>query len=131
MVYRPHPAEHRDDLRTSFPALHLTDEAETLTGAIDRYGHFLSWTSTALIEAALHGRSAVQIRSDAVPADDFSEVGACYSIEGDEEGITRFLEGMKRSEYPPMVVSDRYIRVSGDSGGIFSSIMRIVSDSGE
>ncbi len=128
LVYRPHPAEHWDDLRASFPALDLTREGETLTGAIDRYDLFLSWTSTALLEAALHGRSAVQIRSDAVPADDFSEVGACYSIEGDEAGITRFLEGVKRSEYPPMPVSGRYIHLSEDPGEDFSSIMRNISE---
>ncbi|MFC1628323.1 hypothetical protein ACFL3H_04325 [Gemmatimonadota bacterium] len=129
LVYRPHPAEHRDELHTAFPALRLTAEAETLAVAIDRFDLFISWTSTALIEAALHGRSAVQVRSGAIPMDDYSAVGACYSIEGDEEGITRFLEGVKRSEYPPMAVSDHYMRFSEDPGEEFFSIMRKISES--
>jgi hypothetical protein len=131
LVYRPHPAEDRDELHASFPALVLTDEAEPLTRTIDHCDLFLSWTSTALIEVALQGRSAVQIWSDIVPMDDFSVIGACYSIEGNQEGITGFLEGVKQSSYPPMAVSDHYIHVAETPGEHFSAIMQIISDSGE
>ncbi|MFC1499690.1 hypothetical protein ACFL6T_01580 [Candidatus Zixiibacteriota bacterium] len=130
LIYRPHPAEQRDALINSFPSLRLTSESATLGEAINSYDYFLSWTSTALIEAALHGRSAAQIRSDAVPMDDFSAIGACFQIEGNEEGIVRYLEGVKRSEYPPMAVNDRYVHITADPGEEFSIIFQNITDPG-
>ena len=121
--YRPHPAESREDLRAAFPSLRLTGEEEPLTETIRRRDLFLSWTSTALIEAALQGRSAVQIGSEVIPMDDFGAVGACHSIPGDREGIARFLEGVERGEYAPRPVSDRYLRRDHDVAETFSAIL--------
>ncbi len=127
LVYRPHPAESRSRLRAAFPSLRLTDEEETLTGAIGRWDLFLSWTSTALIEVALHGRSAVQIGSETIPMDDFGAAGACHSIAGDRQGIRRFLEGAQQGGYPPMPVSDSYIHHDHDIAETFSSILGKIS----
>jgi hypothetical protein len=129
-VYRPHPAESREALQSAFPSLRLTDAGESLAEAIGRWDLFLSWTSTALIEAALHGRSAVQIGSGSIPMDDFEAVGACHSIAGDREGIGRFLEEVRQGRYGPRPVSDRYIRRDRDIARAFRRILDTITGSG-
>ncbi len=123
LIYRPHPAESRNELRAAFPSLRLTREEEPLTGTIEQFDMFLSWTSTALIEAALHGRCAVQIRSDMIPMDDFGAAGACHSIKGDSGTIKRFLEEVRQGGYGPVPVSDRYIHRDHDIVETFSIIL--------
>lgn len=128
MVYRPHPGECRIELMEEFPDLMLTDAAETLLEAIDRYDVFFSMTSTALIEAALRGRTAVQIRAEGFVQDNFEDIGACYSIVNDPDDMERFLEGVRQSQYPPLAVSEEYVGIPDNLGEVFSSILESTTD---
>ncbi len=128
VVYRPHPGEDRGSLADFFPGLEMTAGSETLNETIDRCEVFFSWTSTALIQAAMMGRTAVQIRSADLTRDDFSEIGACYSITDDPSAMELFLEEVKRSGKPPRAVSEEYIHHPPDLGEAFCSIMDSLPD---
>ena len=123
MVYRPHPSESRLELAEHVPDLSLTKESESLQEAIDRYGLFCSMTSTALVEVVLKGRNAVQIRADDIPADNFEDIGLCYSVDNDPDEIEELLRGLKQSTIPFFEVNHSYIHVAENLGEKFVSII--------
>jgi hypothetical protein len=104
LVYRPHPTESRAELQeAAMPAL-LTPSSESLREAFNRYDVFVSINSTALIEAALRKRRALQVFERAFSTDDFAAIGACKSAinsrAGTEDTLSKFKDGSWGAELP-------------------------------
>jgi hypothetical protein len=80
-AFKPHPSEHgthyleKNGVRV---------ESEKLKACLARYDVFISFTSTALIEASIAGRVAIQIYDPTFLADRFSEFGYAYSVDSND-----------------------------------------------
>lgn len=75
VIYKPHPFETD---RNFIPA-NLETVAISLSDAFDNYSMFVALTSTALLEATLHGKIAVQYYDDCFGGCDFSLRGFSYT----------------------------------------------------
>ena len=53
---------------------------QSLAAAFERFGTFISMTSTALLEARLAGRRAIQVFDARFGADRFDALGICESV---------------------------------------------------
>lgn len=124
LVYRPHPTEGPGWLSRNLPMVALTPADETLDQAFDRYDAFMSLTSTALIEAGMRGRLAVQIRDSHFVQDDFETIGACYSVANDPDDLARFLQEVVQGERSALAVSPRYIQVLEDPASRLLELVR-------
>ncbi len=76
-AYRPHPGDDRENLSSLMPEVTFTSAGETLQESIDRGDIFVSFNSTALLEAALQEKLIVQLLSYKLPTDDFQLLGIC------------------------------------------------------
>lgn len=121
-TYRPHPAENRGEVQRRFPTLTMTDPLESLQKTIETHDIFFSLTSTALIEAALLGKIAVQVLHDRFVADNFEVLGVCKSIENDVSALKEYLRDVRRSPSIPSV-SPAYIDTSTHPGERFREIL--------
>lgn len=79
-VFKPHPSECDAHYLGKYGVV----EAAKLKECLTRYDVFISFTSTALIEASLAGRIAIQIFDPAFLADRFSDNGYAYSIDSND-----------------------------------------------
>lgn len=77
VVYKPHPGEK--DIR------YIPEGVETFTGpitdAIEQFDIFISISSTALLEATLADKIAIQIYDETFQSDNLQETGFAYSID--------------------------------------------------
>ncbi|UYP28924.1 hypothetical protein OEG79_12685 [Pseudomonas sp. Z8(2022)] len=78
IVYKPHPGEAgvRDYIDGG---VELTDLS--LDAVFDEYDIFLSFTSTALFEASLAGKLAIQIFDERLSSERFSEMGYAHTLQ--------------------------------------------------
>jgi len=76
-VYRPHPGDPRELLQKKLPDVKFTPKKETLETSFGRGDIFVSFNSTALVEAALRGKLCIQLKSFPIPTDDFEQLGIC------------------------------------------------------
>lgn len=74
-IYRPHPGDFRKLLQKKLSEVKFTPETETLKDSFKKGNIFISFNSTSLIEAALHGKLALQLKNYPVPTDDFEKLG--------------------------------------------------------
>lgn len=81
-VFKPHPNERGADYLGKYGAVELS----ALNECFVRYDVFISFTSTALLEASLAGRVAIQIFDAAFLADRFSDIGYAHSIDSNNLG---------------------------------------------
>jgi hypothetical protein len=112
LVYRPHPTESRALLLDEHSDLKLTPRGESLGETIASHECFVSINSTALVEAALRGKIAVQIRDEAFSVDNFEELGVSYSLKSDESIVHEFFREVYRGAIESVPVSDDYVNVS-------------------
>lgn len=75
-VFKPHPNELGQQYIAQFGGV----ERGSLSECFKKYDVFISFTSTALLEASLAGRVAIQIFDPAFFADNFSDLGYAHSI---------------------------------------------------
>jgi len=80
--YKPHPLEHGEQYLNKIDNVFNGN----LNEAFEQFDVFVSLTSTALYEATLAGRVAIQIIAPDFQADDFAKYGYAYSIEASTIG---------------------------------------------
>lgn len=126
LVYRPHPAEKREAVKYAFPTIAMTKPSESLHETIHNNDIFFSLTSTALIEAALQGKVAVQVLHERFVADDFEKLGVCKSIEDDATAVAALLR-KQRANPNAFPVSQAYIDTAGHPGERFCEILGVLA----
>jgi hypothetical protein len=75
VVYKPHPFE-KDKM---FIPANIEIVSISLKDAFDKYSKFVALTSTALLEATLHGKIAIQYYDECFGGEDFSIKGYSYA----------------------------------------------------
>lgn len=101
VVYKPHPGETevRDYVAGSIDVIDLS-----LDAAFDEYDVFVSFTSTALFEASLAGKLAIQIFDERLSLERFSEMGYAHTLQSNSLD-SQLLELIRRGS-PFMPFSD-------------------------
>jgi hypothetical protein len=117
MVYRPHPGESRAWIQRNFPQVMITPDGETLLDAFQKYDVFVSLTSTALVEAGMHGRIALEVIDSSFVQDDFAEIGACHSRPNTVPALTLFFAQVCFGEIKSFPVRETYVWVPSDLVG--------------
>lgn len=79
LAFKPHPSERAAPYLDRYQPI----ESASLDRCLDNYDVFISFTSTALIEATLAARVAIQIFDPAFMADWFQDHRYAYSVESD------------------------------------------------
>lgn len=89
-IFKPHPWERGEAYLGSLPNVL---DISILT-ALDEFDVFISFTSTALLEATIAGRMAIQLIDVNFKGDIFEEFGYAYSVKSDnfDEIISLILE---------------------------------------
>lgn len=113
VCYKPHPYEER----TFIPA-NATVVKDSLAAALEKFGVFISLTSTALIEASLCGKIAVQLFDEEFAADDYKEKEYCYS-HGEVETLVDFV----LATGAPYRIPAEVIFVPEDLGAQFKAVI--------
>jgi hypothetical protein len=89
-IYKPHPRERLG----KFTPAGLQIFKGSMPEALRAFTSFASLTSTALLEASLHDRLAVQLYHPAFECEDFEEAGYSYSLPTtDMPGLAALLNG--------------------------------------
>jgi hypothetical protein len=123
VVYRPHPGESRAWIQAHFPQMTMTLVGETLHEAFEKYDVFVSLTSTALLEASLHNRIALEIIDPSFVQDDFAQIGACYSRPNDIEALKEFLTLVKTKKLRAFQLHERYVWHSTNLAGRLKTVL--------
>ncbi len=76
-LYRPHPSDNRKLLEENLPGIIFSAPKEKLNQTIARADIFISFNSTALIEATIRQKITLQLLNYPIVADNFEELGAC------------------------------------------------------
>ncbi len=79
-IYRPHYGEDINFLKTHLQTLEFCPNNEKLEDTIRDNDIFISFNSTALIEAALNHKISIQLKNYDVPTDDFEKLGICRTF---------------------------------------------------
>ncbi|MDN5319827.1 MAG: hypothetical protein PWP49_247 [Thermococcaceae archaeon] len=113
-VYRPHPGDPRELLQRKLPNVRFAPRNETLEESFRKGDIFISFNSTALVEAALRGKLCVQLKNYPVPTDDFEKLGICPRSFDTLEDLESYLGEIARAQdleqfYKP--VSSDYIEI--------------------
>jgi hypothetical protein len=80
-VYKPHPAEMGASYLSEFDFRIVRDDFYSV---LESFDVFISLSSTALFEASLNGRIAIQLYNPSFSIERFSELGYAYSIESSD-----------------------------------------------
>ncbi|MEN6552609.1 MAG: hypothetical protein ABFC34_06935 [Methanobacterium sp.] len=84
-LYRPHPSDNVNKLKKKLPRIKFISKRESLTNTFRNNELFISFNSTALIEAALNSRVCIQLKNFDLKTDDFEKLGICKSVATLEE----------------------------------------------
>lgn len=112
-VYRPHPSEDLNLLKSEITDINLTSPGETLQETFENGDIFIAFNSTALVEANLCSKLSIQLKNYDVPTDDLEKLGACSKSVETLEELENYLKQIKDGElssfYHP--VKESYIKI--------------------
>lgn len=125
-VYRPHPGDHLDLLKPELENVAFTSHDETLHETFEKGDIFISYDSTALVEASLHSKLSIQLKSYDLATDNFENLGACSKTIENFEELEKYLKQVKNGElssfYRP--VKESYIEIPQDIGKKFWELIK-------
>jgi hypothetical protein len=108
-IYRPHPFEVKKTLISTFPWLNFTSKNESLEDSIYKYDIFLSQSSTALVEAAIRGKYAVQLIDASFLTENYQELGVCYAVAANESDVSACINDIIYGRSPIISVNKDFI----------------------
>lgn len=76
-IYRPHPWEDREMIYKRLFGIEFTPKKEKLEETFDRADIFVSFSSTALVEASMRAKISLQLMNFPIKLDNFEELGVC------------------------------------------------------
>ena len=130
-VFRPHPLDDLDLLRSELKDIKFTSREETMDESLEKGDIFVGFDSTALVEANLNSKLAIQLRNydhNDYPTDDYEKLGACTkSVETFDE-LENYMKEIKNEElssfYRP--VNENYIETP--RGGLESRFLELINE---
>jgi len=114
LAYRPHPNEDVLSLGDILHNIDIISPKIPLWQILEDADLFFSISSTALVEASLYGKIAVQVRTQEIPADNFEEIGLCYAVDSEEDEVSAILEQIIQRKLQPQTVKESCIETTAD-----------------
>lgn len=116
ILYKRHPGE----VDLNFIPKDIQIYKGDLYKSLYSFDIFISFTSTALIEASLYGRIAIQLYDEKFQCDSFEELGYCYTFPSNKLAqIDKFIENIQYSYEMPQ----NAIKRNNDLGDAFLSLI--------
>jgi len=123
--YRPHPGDDVKLLKEKMANIKFTKPGETLDESFQKGDIFVGFDSTALVEATLHSKISLQLKSYSLPTDDFEKIGACTRTFDNYDDLKTFLEKIKTSKNSFISKPDnRFIETRNDPGNRFAVLIK-------
>jgi hypothetical protein len=76
-IYRPHPGEDIQLINNKISHIKFTQKGEKLIDTIKKNDIFISFNSTALVEAFMHSKISIQLLSLSLSVANFEKLGIC------------------------------------------------------
>lgn len=125
-LYRPHPGDDMDLIKSYYPSLKVSPGS--LFDSINKGDIFISYNSTALIEAALYDKTCVQLKNYSQPTGDFENLGICKSVDTLEE-LESFIINSGNINDLHKSINEDYLKIPDpDPGGRFLELISEIID---
>lgn len=130
-IYRYHPrGEDRETIAKNLPGIEFTRKKEKIKETFKRADIFISFSSTALVEAAMKQKIALQLMNYPIRLDNFEKLGACSkSLENFtqlEDYLTKIANAPNLDDFKTRFNND-YVETRGNPGQRFLEIMEKIS----
>lgn len=134
-VYRPH-GKISDALKNEIPDLPISSENEKLEEAFEKGDIFISYNSTALIEASIYENITIQLKNIPYQTDDLEKSGAVTKSSDTLEDLSEYLEEIIKSQNLKKIkkpFNKNYIEIPNSPGKRLINLLneKIIFDSKE
>jgi len=115
LYFKPHPREKKESYLTEISGF-AEIQLSTMNEAVRLFDVFLAYSSTALYEATLHDRVAIQLWHENFGCDKFQNIGYAYTLELDDQTDMAKLSDTISHNSPfgihqsDEIVSDRFLK---------------------
>jgi hypothetical protein len=98
-IYRPHPGDDRQMLKSKLPEVSFTSENEEITETFNKGDIFIAYNSTSLVEAAMRSKVCLQLINYPQPinTDNFEKLGICSKSFRKIKELAEYLEKLVKS----------------------------------
>lgn len=125
LYYKYHPGEKNYNVNNYFKDVKNLNRKMTLDKVIENFDIFISISSTALVEASMNGKIAIQILDDIILSENFSRLGVAYTLKNDYEEIKQFMQKIKNKQINKFNFNNDYIQIEQD---IYTKFINMVSE---
>jgi len=130
-IYRPHPSDDKRMLKKELPEVNFTPKYEKLNDTIQKGDIFISFNSTALIEAAIRSKISLQLLNYPLKTDNFEKLGIINKSFFEIRQLAEYLEFL--SELPNLTqakleFNTNYIETKYHPGKRFLEILEDIKN---
>lgn len=126
LTYRPHPGDDLKMLKTKLPGVNFSSRNEKLSEAFKKGDIFISYNSTALMEASMRSKISLQLMNYPLGADNYEELGVCSkalkTIEELENYLVKISDSKNLDEFKPKF-NNNFMDISGNPRRRFMEIL--------
>ena len=98
-IYRPHPGENIELINNKISNIKFTQKGEKLIDTIKNNNIFVSFNSTALVEAFMYSKICIQLLSISLSVVNFEKLGICNKTFKDIEELENYLRTITDSNF--------------------------------
>lgn len=97
-ICRPHPTDNRSIFKRELPEIKISSKNEKLEQSIKKGDIFISFCSTALIEATMMSKITLQLMNYPVKPDNFEKLGICNKSFENIEDLENYLKKISKAD---------------------------------
>ncbi len=98
-IYRPHPGENIELINNEISHIKFTQKGEKLIDTIKKNDIFISFNSTALVEAFMYSKICIQLLSLSLSVANFEKLGICNKTFKDVKDLENYLKIIADSNF--------------------------------
>jgi hypothetical protein len=130
-IYRCHPGDDRRALLQKLPNIFFVPKKEKIEETFERADIFISFSSTALVEAAMRQKITLQLMDFPIKLDNLEKLGACSksfeNLAGLENCLTKIANAQNLNEFKIKFNND-YIETRYNPGQRFLEIIKEIEN---
>ena len=130
-VYRSHPGDNVSALKGKLPGICFTHKKEKINDSISQGDIFISFNSTALIEAKMRSKISLQLMNYPIELDNLEHLGVCdksFKIESElEDYLGKISKAQSLDEFKKNF-NNEYIETRYNLGNRFAQILEEIKN---